>query len=284
MLRLHTALLLAVLLAFNAGAAMHPMQIQKIERFKRNIDFDGALRQENTTQAVRVMWPHPLNAPGVGASWTVADDTTWRANGGTAREWVLRRGAETLGVLIFVSRGGVDAARQFLLHRASENMMVDVPYVKAPFALGTLAVQSPAPQAPALIWVYRTVCFHVYGESSTVDIEPIAKWLQAAAESGLVAASGAQIRAPGPLHVSTNRAAVGQPIDIAVAAPAADEARYLIDLEFDSKAVDMSSQRRLTAQLRGKAPGRSTVDLYLIDRSTLLSGHTRIGLEFVPKP
>jgi hypothetical protein len=253
--------------------------MEKIERFKQRVDFDRVLKAENTGEAVRATWPKAIEAPGLGAGWAVADDSIWRTNGGTVRETLLRRADETVSVLIFVSEHGVQPARHFLLLRASNNMMPDVPYVQGPSSLGTFSVQLPVAKAPSVIWIYRNTAFNVYARDTSVDILPIAKWLQATAESGLVPASAAQLRAPGPVNVSTRRAAVGQPIDLAIAVPPAAQANYEMKLEFDRQLLDLLSQRGFAAQVRGLKPGLAGLDLYLIEVSTLRSVRNRVDLE-----
>lgn len=280
MARIHTALLIIGLIVVDGAAGMDSLQMGKVERFKQRIDFEGALRDENTAEAVRAIWPNPMSAPGLGAGWSVVGDTTWRTDGGAAREWVLRRSEEAVSILIFVADGGVQPARQVFLLRATESNMVDVPYVKGPAGLGTLAVHLPFKQASSLIWVYRNTAFHVGADDTSLDILPMAKWLQATAESGLVSATAAQFRAPGPLNVSTRRAAVGQPIEISVAAPPAAQANCRMELEFDRQAVEVVSQRGLAAQVRGMTPGRTALEVYVIEHSTLLSVRSRIDLEF----
>src|SRR5215510_8754596 len=149
MMRISTACLIIAVAFLNGAVAMDSDQVEKIERFKQRIDFDGALKAENTGEAIRATWPNAIDAPGLGAGWTVADDSIWRTNNGTVRESLLRRADETVTVLIFVSEDGVQPARQFLLFRASNNMMPDVPYVRGPNGLGTLAVQHSVAKAPS---------------------------------------------------------------------------------------------------------------------------------------
>jgi hypothetical protein len=275
-----TALLIIGLTVFNGAVAMDAVQTEKVERFKHRIDFDRVLKAENTGEAVRAVWPNAIDAPGLGAGWTVADDSIWRTNGGTVREWLLRRNDETVGVLIFVSEDGVESARQFLLFRASNNMMEDVPYVAGPRGLGTLAVQLPVAKAPSVLWVYRNTAFNVYARDTSVDILPVAKWLQAIAEAGLVAAAAAHLRAPGTLSVSSRRAAVGQPINIAVALPPSAQANYEMKLEFDRQLLQVMSQSTFAAQVRGTKPGSTVLDLWLIELNTLRSARSKIHLEF----
>ena len=81
---------------------MDPMDPDKLARFKSLIGFDQRPRGTPGAQAA-VPWPDPLGAPGVaGGGWALAADTPWWEAPGSAREWVLRRGPETLVVLAFV--------------------------------------------------------------------------------------------------------------------------------------------------------------------------------------
>jgi len=262
---------------------MSPMHIQKVERFKARVDFDAALRSENAAQAVHTVWPDMLGAPGLDAGWTIAADTTWPADGGVAREWVLRHGEAQIAIVLFVSSAGPEPAGRFLLARATENMMRDAPFVKSPDRLGTLAVTMPATALPNLIWVFRTLCSDVRAIDARVDIAPIARWLQSAAEAGLVAAQAARLRSPGALQVSARRVAVGASVEIRVQAATADEIRYMIAPGFDSRLLTVESQERLAIRLRALAAGHTTVDLRLIDTATLLSEQSAVALELIPR-
>jgi hypothetical protein len=280
---IYTALLIIGLTTLNGVAAMDPLQTDKVERFKRRIDFDKVLKAESADKLVRAIWPDALSAPALGPGWSVADNTIGRTRGGSAREWVLRRGDETVSILIFVSEGGVQPARQFFLLRASNNMMMEVPYLKGPAGLGTLAVHLSHKQAPSFIWVYRNTTFQVDAQDTSLDILPIARWLQATAESGLVAPPTAQLSLPGPTSVSARRVPVGQPIEIGLTIPTAGQSNYQMKLEFDRQMLEVVSQRGLAAQVRGIKPGSTALDLWLIERSTLLSAPSRIDLEFTPQ-
>jgi hypothetical protein len=123
----------------------------------------------------------------------------------------------------------------------------------------------------------------VDAQETSLDILPIARWLQATAESGLVAPPTAQLRLPGPTNVSARRAPVGQPIEIVLTVPTAGQSNYQMKLEFDRQMLEVVSQRGLGAQVRGIKPGSTALDLWLIERSTLLSAPSRIDLEFTPQ-
>jgi len=284
MKRLRCSFWVLCLLALEVGNAMNSMQTEKILRFKKRIDFDNAVKTENIRQEVRAIWPNMLKAPGLAAGqWRVAADSTWRANGGIAREWVLQRDKEQIAIVIFVSSEGLEQAQNFLLVRATENMMLDAPFVKGPIELGTLAVSMPSGTPPNLIWVFRNVCFDVRGIDTQVDIISIAQWLQSFADEGVVASEAVALPSPRELYVSSYQVEVGVPIEIhmQITAPA-DEARYMVDLEFDRRALEVVSQERLLVQVRGRTDGYTVVDFHLIDMATLLDDHRRIKLEFFP--
>jgi hypothetical protein len=281
---LSQALLLLCWFVREAGGDMSPMQFEKLERFKKRIDFDTAISREKTQQAVNSVWPEMLKAPGLNdGEWSVAADSIWRADGGIAREWVLRRGMEQISIVIFAASDDPAAAQNFFLSRATENMMLDSPFVKGPDGLGSLAASMPPGAQPNLLWVFRNLCFDVRSDNSPVDIVAIARWLQTTAEAGVVASTEALPHAPGPLYLSSRRAEVGELVDVQVRADKPEaEARYMVELEFDRNAVEVVSQDKLASQLRGRIAGYTAVTLYLIDKATLTSAHTRIELEFIP--
>ena len=264
---------------------MNPVQSEKVERFKKRVDFNAVVRMEGTSQAVSTIWPEMVKAPGLNSGqWIVTADSTWLANGGVAREWVLQRAGEQIAIVIFVSRDGAGPAQNFLLTRATENTMHDSPFVNGPAGLGCLAVSMPPGAQPNLIWVFRNVCFDVRSFHAQVDVLEIARWLQSAAERGVVGSEKARPTVPGTLFVSSSQTVVGVPVEIRVkAATHADETRFTIKLEYDRRAVEFVAMDRLSAQIRGRIAGHSTLELFLIDTATLLSEKRNIDLTFLPE-
>lgn len=259
---------------------MHPQQAEKVERFKSRIDFDNAFQGDDPMEIVRAHWPNMSTAPGLAGTWPVVADTTWYEKNGVARQWTLRKGAQVLDILIFVSSEGVEPSREFLLSRASENMMVDVPYAKGPPGLGTFAISSPNPKSPSLIWVYRNICFHLRVIDSHLDILPIARWLQSVAQASTGPGEKANMSADTQLEVSARHAPVGEPIVIRLQDPS-DEGRYFIELEYDNRTIEVLSQERIAVTLKGLLPGTVDLIVRVIDKETLLSSSQQIGLKFV---
>lgn len=261
---------------------MNSADSHKIDRFKERIGYDAALSAEDEMRVVGIPWPDMLTAPGLaGDEWQVVSDSIWREEGGAAREWVLRQGERQVSIVIFVSRDGPAAAREFLVLRATENMMFDSPFVKGPAGLGSLAVSMPPGAPPNVIWAFRNLCFDVRGEDAEVDVLTIAHWLQSIADVGAMANATAQPALP-VARMSSRRAAVGSPVDIRIDVSATqDSARYMIELDFDKNAVEALALDRSNVQIRGRTAGRTTIDFYCIDTITLLSRLSRLELEFV---
>lgn len=262
------------------------MDSAKIDRFKQRIGFDAAFLGE-PAESVAVAWPDPRMAPGIDpAQWRLAGDTTYPTSDGVLRKWVLRQGPRQLRIAIFVSSAGAEPARQFLVARATENMMVDAPYVRLPDGPGTLAVTLPEPEPEPepvptdLIWVFRNVAIQVRDDDAGVDVPAIARWLQGTAERGIKPYPSVRARLPGPLAATPARAAVGEPIAVRLQIDDPVVAsRWMIRLDDDRQAINISALDRLGATIEGLAPGRLVLGVLAIDSSTLLSVRSHVPLE-----
>lgn len=259
---------------------MDPMDRDKVERFKARIGFDQRTRGAPAAAAAELRWPDPLTAPGVaGRGWRLAADTVWRDGDGNVREWVLRRDAETLMVLAFVSRSGEDGARRFFLERACNTMMLEVPYVPGPPDLGSLAVTSPHAGAPYLMWIFGACCVELKAVDSRLDLVAIARWLQSLVE----AAPRTRGRAPAPdrVTISALRAVVGEALELrlepADGSPAED---YLMELEYDRGELEVLSQNGLAARVCGLRPGPAVLIVHGVRRATLAASSHRLALSF----
>jgi hypothetical protein len=259
---------------------MDPMDPDKVARFKARIGFDQRPRGVAPGPHPAVVWPDPLAAPGVaGGGWAVAADTPWREEHGSAREWVLRRGPETLVVLAFVSGTGEEGARDFFLARACNTMTLEVPYVPGPADLGSLSVHSPHAGAPYLMWVFGNCCVELKALDTALDLLPIARWLQGHLEAAPLAR-----RAPvaDRVVVSASRAPVGEPLALRLEpGEPPTPAGYLMELDYDRGALEILAQDGLTARLRGLRPGPATLTVHGVDLATLASSSQTLTLTFL---
>jgi hypothetical protein len=265
---------------------MDKFREEMVDRFKQRIDFDGAMRTEILGRMVVVTWPDMLSAPGIGqGGWSIAATTTKSIAGGVERKWVLRKGAEEVDVIAFVSSTAVEPARQFFLSQASNTMMPEVPLERGPTHLGTLSAASqPHPAMGSLLWVFRNICTGIKRFDTQLDILAIARWLQARYEAALVPSDSPLLRSLPSVDASPRRAMTGEPIEIKAQIDPASAPRYIMKLQFDIAAIRLKEQDGLRARLEGKAPGHTTVQAHLIDSATLISGITPVELDIDPKP
>lgn len=258
---------------------MDPMDPDKLAHFKALIGFDLLPRSRAGGPYPAVAWPDPLQAPGVhGEGWTIAADTPWREAQGSAREWVLRRGPETLVVLAFVSSAGETGARDFLLARACNTMTLEVPYVAGPQDLGSLAVQSPNSSAPYLMWVSGNCCIELKAFATALDLQAIARWLQSHLEA---AALPRGARPPDRVRMSALQARVGEVLQLRLEpGESAPPAGYLMELEYDRDEIEVVSQDGLAASLRGRRAGTARLTVHGVDLATLASSDQSVELNF----
>lgn len=257
---------------------MDPMDPDKVARFKARIGFDQRPRAAGPEPRPALVWPDPRTAPGIaGAGWSLAADSVWRQDHGCTREWVLRLGPQALMVLAFVSAQGEQGARDFFLARACETMTVEVPYVPGPQDLGSLAVQSPHPGAPYLMWVFGNCCVELKAVDTALDLVAIACWLQGL----LTAAPRARgLAPPDRVILSASRAPVGAELSLRLE-PGEPSAGYLMELEYDRGQIEVQAQEGLVARLVGLRPGPASLAVHGLNPATLASTAQIVTLFFL---
>lgn len=273
--------------ASGKGKSMNP---DKVARLKTRIGFDAAVSNESRAEAAVVRWPDMRAAVGLApGEWTLAGDSIAREGGGVTREWVLRRGRETVSILAFVASDGPEPARAFLLRRATENMLVDSPFVRGPADLGTLSVTDLPPSPPIYLWLFRNLCLEVEGRETAVDVLAIAHWLQALAAASLLPwAALARLPAPQP-QLKTASGVVGRALELEVVLPAdAVSPRYVLQVETTAGQAAVTAQRvqgsLVRLQLQGQRGGRTRLLLHLVDTHTLVGSRSSLDLDFTPAP
>jgi hypothetical protein len=267
--------------AMTPGVAEHPA----LAAFATTIDLDGRLAREDDRLAVVVRWPDLDTAPGT-AGFTPPDRTLRWDGGGVVRTSVVRRGAEKLKLTLFVAETDPAQAAQRLRRTLGATMMDEIPYRAGPAGLGTVSLQgreqpglaADAPGQRVLLWVYRHQFFSLSGEATAVALEPIARWLQAAAEAGLRARPERDAARPrlGANAGVTSAAALHAPL--LVRAPAG--LRLDIDRQALNLAVSGVSPDEVRFSCAAVGPARGT--LHLFEPQSLLSTSATFELNCTP--
>jgi hypothetical protein len=262
-----------------------PQTHPALATFAGSIDLDGRLAREDATTAVVAEWPDLGTAPGTAGFSPPTRNLRWEG-GGVYRTSVIRRGAEKLKLSLFVAETDPARAADALREVLGATMMTEIPYQPGPAGLGTLSLRAReqpglaegAPGQRALLWVYRHQFFALYGEATAVPLEPIARWLQAAAEAGLrpaAARDAARPRLPPNAGLGA-AAAVGAPL--VVRAPAGlqlEIGRDPINLQITAVSPD-------EVRFHCATPGPARGDIHLIAPRSLLSATATVDLRCTP--
>jgi hypothetical protein len=267
--------------AMTPGFAEHPA----LAAFATAIDLDGRLAREDDRLAVVLRWPDLDTAPGT-AGFSAPDRTLRWEDGGVVRTSVVRRGAEKLKLSVFVAETDPAQAARRLRRTLGATMMVEIPYQAGPAGLGTVSLQgreqpglaADTPGQRVLLWVYGHQFFALNGESTAVALEPIARWLQAAAESGLRSRHERDAARP---RLSAN---AGVPFAAARGSALAVHAPAGLRIEVDRESINLHIAGVTPDEVRfscvGAGLARSTVHLF--EPNSLLSTTTTVELNCAP--
>lgn len=277
---LYGMILLAVLpQAGNEGLMSQP---DKVDRFKQRVGFEENVKDESPEDYVHVQWPSPQRAPGLdGDKWKLVSEGVRSEAGGAVKKWTLTREMEQVVVTVFVSSKGPELAQQFLVTRATENMMIDSPFVKSPVALGTLAVSlSVNADVPMeLLWTYRNVCFDVRVDNSQLNPIPLAKWLQQLAKEG-TRKSRENSDSLGKVRATKALCQVGESFEIVTEDAGKDaESHLLLKMDYDLEQIELVESDGLRAELKPLKSGPAFIEVTLVDTRTLVSESSSIRVE-----
>jgi hypothetical protein len=276
------------------GGERSPFARRELERFKQRIGYREPGGGEVLTRGVAAAWPDPGSLPGLGhwsgcgrSGWTTTSDGVYREGGehGLAqRVWDLRAEEQRLMLRIAVSSTGTRAARRHLLRTttATNMSLSDFPARRGPGDLGDLAV---AIGADCLVWSYHNVCFELKRDSSTIDLTRVARALQSHAERHLVDRVIDHAPKIARVEVSPMKVRVGEPLTIRLHLAAGQEVQHMqADWRQVGQALGARGVENPTAlrfELEGRSPGRSEVELHVVDRRTLLSTRVTAQVEVV---
>jgi len=244
---------------------------KRIKEFKKRTGFDGSGQGINADTGVCCHWQDPLCCPEL-------KDKGWkeeysRTRGGcvtAAKEWKLVRGSEHLKIKIFVTNKGVEAAKNRLLTMTASTAMPEIPFElkPKPHAKGHLHVFHHGID----IWVYYNVLFLVDGCNSSIDVHPLAHWLQGQAEQSVVEKLSAHLPVIDTVTPADGvKIKVDQGANIRVI-PGEKENKKLLVLEpfFSAQLLQLVEEKHLSIKIKGKKPGKTDIALVLVNEQNLL--------------
>lgn len=261
---------------------------QKVHKFKRLVGFDE-LPGSDGPNGVRADW-HRLPAvlveevKGLRLDWESLH--SFSSGMGTA-QWTWQRRERQLHVEVFVSATGPAAARQRLLEIATDTTTVESHMVPAIEALGDLSIEHFARSGREMVWVFHNVCVVVENDGNGPSILSVSRRIQAFMEAHLVADIARHVPrvtridlAPTPIRVGdTFRVKAHldgpvQPPDVLIEFCSADG----LDL------FDWEENRGLERTFLAREPGRTALEIHVIDRKSLLSPKAGVVIDVLPAP
>lgn len=154
----------------------------RLEAFRQAIGFDARIEPPGLNEGVCAPWPNPFDETGpLGEGWAVIGETTSCFHPCASRRWVATRGDARVMVTITVSSAGPGAAQAHFLS-AADATTAEIGFAPAYEDLGTLCVGESRADDETLMWLYRNVLFEVTAFHAVLDIEGLARRLQAVAE------------------------------------------------------------------------------------------------------
>lgn len=163
-----------------AGDPSAPFNSPRLLKFKSSIGFDQSLAAEKKNEIVDVDWMKLPTPPALhGWKEITRELNPERANGSRSFSWQFEKENQLLTITVEVfSATKNEASTQFLLH-ADASTMMELPWVRGPSTLGTIAAMSKLTPPSTVFWIYRNVFAEVSPSSkATVSALEISSWLQ----------------------------------------------------------------------------------------------------------
>lgn len=189
-----------------------------------------------------------------------------------------------LTVQIFVSGIGAKQARDRLVWIASANNMMRIPYKTGPSNLGDIAVEHTVGRSTSIIWAYRNVCIQIDNSHTSIRVEPVARAIQAFMKANLVPDISPHLPRAEAVVISPKSIRVGDQVQVAVTlAKNITAADILTDINQGRERL-LANQgiKDLTAKYLAERPGRSRIDVSLVNRKTLLSPDLSVEFDVLP--
>lgn len=222
---------------------------------------------------VRAQWPDAPAMLGVKVpAWTVDDDFFYLPNAqGAAHRYGARQGPHTRSVELFLSANGFAGAVDRLVELATNTMLPEPPFVKAPEALrfGELTLASTDPAHRTLIWTFRNLCVRVDTSAGGDETLALCRHLLGGLERRVVTPEVyEQARPRLVLPAGVLPIAPGERRRVVPTAPGTPPGWVLAAFP-DSAAIAVLEQGLAGIVVQGLRPGLATLGVVLADPATL---------------
>jgi len=167
--------------AFGVGNTM----FEKIQSFKTKIKFEAVMKEETTAHLSVFEPPNLIDAPGVGTDWPINVGSKKIVDGDIKVHWTLRNGDQHILFELYVSKNGVNNARDFFIEKTCENSRMDCPFDIAPIQISNLAVSNLTKDNKQIVWIFHNTTVSLRTIESAVDIMKLANWVQSHIQDAL---------------------------------------------------------------------------------------------------
>ena len=261
---------------------------EKIRKFKRLVGFDD-LPGSDESGGVLVDW-HKLptvladDVKGLRLDWESM--SPFKSGIGTA-QWTWERRDRQLHVEVFVSGTGPVAARQRLLEIATDTTTVESHMVLAGEPLGDLAIEYCARTGHEMVWVFRNVCVVVENDGNGPNVLSVSRRIQKFMEAHVVPDVARYVPTLTRIDLSPSPIRVGDTFRVTVhLAPPVRVPQLMIEFRPTdaSDVLDWEEDRGLERTFLAREPGRTALEIHVIDRKSLLSRKAGVVIDVLPTP
>ena len=196
------------------------------------------------------------------------------------RTW--RKGPKLLAIAVYVSMDSMQV-REKLIAIVSSTMRPTIPFVRGPKDLGELSIRHLVGHNDTLMWVFHNVLIKLENEGSEFDIVPAAYAIQAFMNRALTPALASVAPHVDGLHVSPSPIHVGNEVRLSVTlSPGTAPDINTRIRESSVELLGITGRDALSATFLAKRPGRTSLNVTLIDRRTMLSPPLSVPVEVLP--
>jgi hypothetical protein len=265
-----------------------PYGDEKIRKFKRLVGFDD-LPGSDDPGGVRVDW-HKLptvlaeEVKGLRLDWESM--SAFETGIGTA-QWTWQRRDRQLHVEVFVSGTGPVAARQRLLEIATDTTTVESHMVPSVEVLGDLSIEHFARTGREMVWVFRNVCVVVENDGNGPNVLSVSRRIQALREAHVVPDVARYVPRVTRIDLTPSPIRVGDTFSVTVHLGAPVRVSEVM-IEFHptdtTDLFDWEENRGLERTFLAREPGRTALEIHVLDRKSLLSPKAGVVIDVLPAP